>query len=201
MALIICPECGEKISDKSHICIHCGFPISENVGNKAKVDNSIYDISILKKEFDKFSDVNQNRIYQIFKWNYRICCDPSLENKPMPKFEGDKNIYGGDLVQMVGHMFNWWKKNGKMYLTYKFLIECINHNFEYFEFNTADYAAVAPKPVPKPDPNIVRCPKCGSTSVTTQERGYSIMWGVLGSTKKKNLCQKCGYTWWPGAGK
>lgn len=69
---------------------------------------------------------------------------------------------------------------------------CIDHNFQYFEFNTADI----------PDPSkTVRCPKCGSTSVTTQERGYNLMWGMLGSTKKKNLCQRCGYTWWPGAGK
>ena len=29
MALIKCPECGKEISDKSSICIHCGYPISE----------------------------------------------------------------------------------------------------------------------------------------------------------------------------
>lgn len=28
MALIKCPECGEKISDKSERCIHCGYPLS-----------------------------------------------------------------------------------------------------------------------------------------------------------------------------
>ena len=88
--------------------------------------------------------------------------------------------------------FGWWDQNNNAYLGYKFITTCIDHNFQYFEFNTADI----------PDPSkTVRCPKCGSTSVTTQERGYSIMWGVLGSTKKKNLCQKCGYTWWPGARK
>lgn len=27
MALIDCPECGQKISDKSDKCIHCGYPI------------------------------------------------------------------------------------------------------------------------------------------------------------------------------
>ena len=27
MALIKCPECGEKISDKSKACIHCGYPL------------------------------------------------------------------------------------------------------------------------------------------------------------------------------
>ena len=46
--------------------------------------------------------------------------------------------------------------------------------------------------------SIVKCPRCGSTSITTEERGYDIMWGFLGSSSKKNLCQKCGYKWWPG---
>ncbi|MBQ2295055.1 MAG: zinc ribbon domain-containing protein [Spirochaetales bacterium] len=29
MALIKCPECGKEISDKSEICIGCGYPIRE----------------------------------------------------------------------------------------------------------------------------------------------------------------------------
>ena len=29
MALIRCPECGEKISDKSDVCVHCGFPVNK----------------------------------------------------------------------------------------------------------------------------------------------------------------------------
>ena len=33
MSLIKCPECGKEISDKSHACIHCGYPISENIIN------------------------------------------------------------------------------------------------------------------------------------------------------------------------
>lgn len=30
MALIKCPECGNTISDKANICIHCGFPMDGN---------------------------------------------------------------------------------------------------------------------------------------------------------------------------
>ena len=29
MALIKCPECGKEISDKSKLCIHCGYPLEE----------------------------------------------------------------------------------------------------------------------------------------------------------------------------
>lgn len=39
MALIKCPDCGEKVSDKASACIHCGCPIHKEIrisclGNK-----------------------------------------------------------------------------------------------------------------------------------------------------------------------
>ena len=29
MSLIKCPECGKEVSDKSEVCIHCGYPINK----------------------------------------------------------------------------------------------------------------------------------------------------------------------------
>lgn len=199
MALIECPECKEKVSDKALVCIHCGFPL-ENFQNKnyCKINTEKCDLADLKKFYDELSN--------IAKLNLKKSCINIWNNISLKNNVSDYKYYNSSLHKQ-NMLFNklllgiqndtGMTKN----VSAKFLIECINHNFEYFEFNTADYAAAAPKPAPQPDPKTVRCPKCGSTSVTTQERGYSIMWGVLGSTKKKNLCQKCGYTWWPGAGK
>lgn len=34
MAIINCPECGKEISDKTSKCIHCGYPIIENLTNE-----------------------------------------------------------------------------------------------------------------------------------------------------------------------
>lgn len=31
MALIKCPECGKDISDKSDVCIHCGYPVKKDI--------------------------------------------------------------------------------------------------------------------------------------------------------------------------
>jgi len=31
MALIECPECGGKVSDKAGACIHCGYPLQESI--------------------------------------------------------------------------------------------------------------------------------------------------------------------------
>lgn len=36
MALINCPECGKKISDKADACIHCGYPIQRQ--HKSELD-------------------------------------------------------------------------------------------------------------------------------------------------------------------
>ena len=44
----------------------------------------------------------------------------------------------------------------------------------------------------------VVCPKCGSSSIATINRGYSWFWGFLGSGKPVNVCQKCGYKYKPG---
>ncbi len=39
MALIKCPECGKEISDKSEICVHCGYPL-KNVMEEVEENDS-----------------------------------------------------------------------------------------------------------------------------------------------------------------
>lgn len=45
----------------------------------------------------------------------------------------------------------------------------------------------------------LRCPKCGATSIATLNRGYSWLWGFIGSGSPMNICQKCGYRFKPGS--
>lgn len=35
MALIKCPECGKEVSDRSDVCVNCGFPIKEQLAEDA----------------------------------------------------------------------------------------------------------------------------------------------------------------------
>lgn len=42
MALIKCPECGKEVSDKSKVCIHCGYPL---VNLECVINGKIYDLS------------------------------------------------------------------------------------------------------------------------------------------------------------
>ena len=39
MALIECPECGKKISDKATTCPNCGFPITTMTTNNEAEEN------------------------------------------------------------------------------------------------------------------------------------------------------------------
>lgn len=48
------------------------------------------------------------------------------------------------------------------------------------------------------DTNTPKCPKCGSTSITTAKRGYKLLTGFIGSSKMLNTCQNCGHQWKPG---
>lgn len=41
----------------------------------------------------------------------------------------------------------------------------------------------------------VRCPRCGSTEVSTTARGVSLLRGFIGANKTVNRCAKCGKTW------
>lgn len=45
--------------------------------------------------------------------------------------------------------------------------------------------------------NKLRCPKCSSTNVSTGSRGYSLVWGFIGSGKTVNRCGNCGHKWEP----
>ena len=48
MSLIKCPECGKEVSDRSEICVGCGFPIKEYLFEKSK--NEELQESIVEKE-------------------------------------------------------------------------------------------------------------------------------------------------------
>lgn len=44
MSLIICKECGAKVSDQAQTCPQCGCPVTESVNNSNKNDQLIYGI-------------------------------------------------------------------------------------------------------------------------------------------------------------
>lgn len=47
------------------------------------------------------------------------------------------------------------------------------------------------------DINTPKCPKCGSTAISTGARGVNNFWGFLGASQTVNRCANCGHTWKP----
>lgn len=45
--------------------------------------------------------------------------------------------------------------------------------------------------------NTLKCPRCGSTAITTGARGANHFWGLIGASKTVNRCGSCGYIWEP----
>lgn len=49
------------------------------------------------------------------------------------------------------------------------------------------------------EPPQVKCPKCSHTDIGVANRGYSLVWGFIGSGKSMNVCKACGHKWNPGS--
>lgn len=162
MALIKCPECSREVSDRSKVCIHCGFPLDEIETNTelrpgvCVVDGIGYDLSDLKDYVLSKQRRNEVSLY-----------DKSQE-----------------LKQIIHNMF---------FLAALNLMDEIEKTGEVPKsFDTKKYMLE-----PKKEDNLVHCPRCDSTQIVTGQRGYSMMWGFLGSNKTMNRCAKCGHKWEP----
>lgn len=177
MALMKCPECGGQVSDKAPACIHCGYPLQ----NKKTEEKSRKNICIYKNEqydLTKLVDYLGNCTFPGYdneKLNYNILSKArTILEEIMPNITG---ITGDELIYYI--------KVNRHVPTPEFIP---TRNIEQYIHDPALTA---------PNSNVVHCPRCGSTSVTTEEQGYGLL-GWIGASQKKNLCQKCGYKWWPG---
>lgn len=63
MSLIKCPECGKEISDKSEICINCGYPIKNFI--LTDINNLLYEIDLCLKSI-KIQNETLNNFEQTY---------------------------------------------------------------------------------------------------------------------------------------
>ena len=199
MALIKCPECNKEVSDKAEICVHCGYPISKWIKEK-KSDSS--------QSNEDIKDDNPNNIYLYREKEYNLTelVDYIKENTH-PDVEINSQTWTEarhilrtyisigkeeDLLISYIHKYRMLgtTKDRKKYYEHK------KTHVSHTQFNYAP-ACSNKNNMYNPYQNVGRCPRCGSTSVTTEEQGYGLF-GWIGASQKKNLCQKCGHKWWPG---
>ena len=180
MALIKCPECGGQVSDKAPACIHCGYPLQEIVSKSTCIINyAEQDVTDIKKYILSLSPEDQQYFAQFLQLQYGSSkMRPPISSAQYAEFH-----------EKMGEWDNTYKLTNEF--AAKMILDCMAHNFEKFTFEQVRYVQ------PKSNSNVVRCPRCGSTSVTTEEQGYGLF-GWIGASQKKNLCQKCGHKWWPG---
>ena len=182
MALIKCPECDKEVSDKAFACIHCGFPLN-NI-QPSKNENIYYNIDILSAGFNDYEklEVFICKLKNVYQYEGR-----SFLNKlPQTLMFG----LSKDNVDYINGILKDLRCETKVYKDPSDTPDTIaNQLVEEYKKNIELEEKKANEPI--------KCPRCGSTQITTGQRGYSFLTGFLGSNKAVNRCAKCGHTWEP----
>ena len=203
MALVECPFCGKHSIAGNTICVHCGKNLN---GESEKNDSNT--IESKKITFD------EKNVYFCEE-----CYNSDHTNSKCMKYKG---------YFIINYLFSDSIKSGTCPVCGSSQIEPTNMTSrDYFALaNTSteiaffeammrlketDIIEYETKMVPfrmqEQEENqkiseairTVKCPKCGSASITTGARGVNNFWGFMGASKTVNRCAKCGNTWTPRA--
>ena len=179
MALIKCSECGREISDKAAACIHCGFPLAEAKTDKPLSEDTLKKIIVTNPDG---LGILYQAIVNLVK-NVRGISEK--EAKTMVENGNPITIdqLDTDTAQII----------------YDKLLDAMKKvsTVSDIEIKLVDTDEIILIPDRKKS-LVPSCPKCGSTSIATVNRGFSIVWGFLGSGTPVNVCQACGHKFKPG---
>lgn len=174
-------------------CLHCGCIYADSYINYKNEDcmvcgfKLIEDTDITEEQFLHLSDCEKDN-YELKIYN--ICKQSEFFD------ENEYNELHNDLAN------NW-------YYTFRFdKFEELTGEKAFTKENEAYHDIESKKRVSEAmskyagtitsnDSNQVKCPKCGSTSITAGQRGYSLLTGFIGSGKTVNRCANCGHRWKP----
>lgn len=217
MALIKCPECGKEVSNMAAACPNCGYGIREHFEEQQRVLSAIerQRVSEIRKQ-EAATKANQERERKIE--------ETKLPEKPKKGRIIFNTIMWG-IMALIG-WFGVFTGLGIIWLVIAILSTIVVisapqfykeevRKYEYATENPNEYkrsvveeeerrTAEAKEQARKrldalnaKANTAPRCPKCGSTYISTVNRGYSVVWGFIGSGKAMNVCQKCGHKWKP----
>lgn len=189
MSEVICPECGKTISSFAKQCPTCGFPMASFLEEHGLND------------FDKtWVCPKCGKLYQFATSKRPICeyCNTIVKQCGESNKESIKNGVELEKNEYEKYEISLAKKYGNN----MFSEDAYNHRMDELrkwreEYDRKEQIRQSTQTT-KPTSSQVTCPKCGSTSIATTNRGYSFFTGFLGSGKPVNVCQKCGYKWKPG---
>lgn len=178
--LIKCPECGKEVSDKAHVCIHCGYPLEElgfsTSPSPANANPLTQQVDDTNQKYSVRLKITKDKKIVAIKYIRQVACldladAKKLAEAPIPIVKDYVSKAEGEAIVKL------FQQNG----------------VEAYLGEAGSPNAPAPKPVV--------CPKCGSPSITTINRGHSSLVGWTGSGTPINVCQNCGYRYDPATKK
>ena len=181
MALIKCPECGKEVSDKAKVCIHCGYPLTvENIESQ-EIEESMYCPYCGKK----LPPGSEFCAYCGRSFDGTPNTSLILQRQTTPVISVEKK----DIISI--------KENIDGYGS----IEAIQRE------QLAQQQKILEQQC-KQQELMAKCPKCGSTSLSANRKGFGVgkaivgtallggvglLAGEIGSNKTIVTCINCGY--------
>ena len=184
MALIKCPECGKEVSDRAQACIHCGYPLQVESTEKKQTSTPLKKVVIACFQNNNYKLLVAKLVSEVT--GLSLLEARTLVEQPSPVVVNNVDT---DTANKIANQFIKANFNAQVVDADADIVVS-----QWFVANNR------PPEVPKQPkvPKTPCCPKCGSTSLATVNRGYSIVWGFIGSGKPMNVCQACGHKFKPG---
>ena len=181
MALIQCPECGGNVSTAAAACPHCGYPISSNRKDNNDLFNANKNDAIYCVIFPKLIK-NDDRVYiaaelmakGIITKEERLNFLKHDSDKDYPfliKSNIDKSI--ANEISVIASKYHATARLCTV-SEYKKEYEIIENEITKPTSAVSQTNQIKESDVhSNPDDDIIRCPKCNSTAITTGARGVS----------------------------
>lgn len=192
MALLICPECGEKISSYSKECKKCGFPIKEYMEENNLIDlNKEFLCTKCGAQYAGYGEESDLIYLKCRFCNGKVIGTDKTGKEAMDIFYQDPSNYLNNFAKKyIKDTFS-----EEAYERRLLIIKAENEHKDsnYYIDNSSTQST-------QQSTNIPHCPTCGSSnikkiSVTSKAVGAGLF-GLFSKTARSQFeCKDCGYKW------
>lgn len=199
MALIICPECGGKVSDKADACIHCGYPIKDIIMNTPSKSYKIILTGLPDPKYKR--NIIRVEVATSKEWA-RAEGTVSFALYDYSDMTTQQRIAAVDIKNLPSVLFDGLSKENADALSNKFTEAGATVKIEESDEPIKEKLNILidekERGIKHIDNTPVACPECGSTQIFMHKVNYGATLTLLGSNVMENVCQRCGHRWRPG---
>ena len=174
MPLLKCIDCGSDVSSYAKMCPHCGCPVTQITDSVNR--DKLFGIEVIA--LPKDDSYISGFVCQVYNVGYSESLS-IIRHTPFIISDGMTSNTANTLKDLLDREGCESRIIESKEVTEKFTIQDLKKRKLFQKYQP------------------LTCPRCGSTAVTTGSRGYSLVWGFIGSNKTVNRCGKCGHTWNP----